>query len=102
VMSEAFLYVFRDRESGAVFTAYSAGAGPGYGAGGSRFRGKLVDGPGVDGAAIAKAVDSFDALLEATKPQDCELELGTDAGRMRVGVRNGRPYDLPTGAGCAG
>lgn len=90
VQRDGFVYAFRDRESGDVITAYSAGSGPALG-------GVLLDAernplPGAE-ARVAASVDAFAAMIDATEPRPCELELDTDFGRVRVGVRDGAWFE---------
>lgn len=90
VQPDGFVYAFRDRESGEVITAYSAGSGPAMG-------GVIVgaDRLPIAGAQqrVAASVDAFVALIDATTPVDCELALSTDYGPIRVGVRGGEWYE---------
>jgi hypothetical protein len=87
---DGFVYAFRDRENGRVITAYSAGSGPALG-------GRLLDDEGRPlpdaEEQVAASVEAFVALMDATEPRECELELDTDLGRIRVGVRNGEWFE---------
>jgi hypothetical protein len=78
---EGFTYVFRDKETGLIFTAYSAGSGPAYG------------GFSVNKDKLLPVLDAFDVLLEDTTPADCQIEYETDFGLYRSGARNGKPFD---------
>ncbi|MDQ3034283.1 MAG: hypothetical protein M3Y87_17885 [Myxococcota bacterium] len=92
VQRDGFVYAFRDRETGDVITAYSAGSGPAMGA---LFGEDDLGGDGVPSATaqqrLTGSVDAFVALIDATEPRACELELDGDFGRIRVGVRGGVP-----------
>lgn len=90
VQNDGFVYAFRDRETGDVISAYSAGSGPAMG-------GIVI---GEDGLPLAGAqqrvtasVDAFVALMDATVPAPCELELPGDHGAIRVGVRDGEWFE---------
>ncbi len=80
LMYEGFNYTIRHKETGIVFTAYSAGSGPAYG--GSSEQEK-----------INYVVEEFDNLLRKVEPADCEIEYETDFGTMLSGSKNGVPYD---------
>lgn len=90
VQRDGFVYVLRDRETDGIITAYSAGSGPAMG-------GRLLDDQGapIEGAEarVAASVNAFAAMIDATEPRECELELDTDLGRIRVGVRNGEWFE---------
>ncbi len=81
VMFEGFSYVFKDRETGLIFTAYSAGSGPGFG------------GRSNEISKLQPVLDSFEQLLSKTRPVDCQIEFETDFGLYRSGARNGIPFD---------
>lgn len=90
VQRDGFVYAFRDRETGDVISAYSAGSGPALG-------GVILgeDGLPIAGAQqrVAGSVDAFVALVDATVPAPCELELPGDQGDLRVGVRDGEWFE---------
>ncbi|UJR86435.1 hypothetical protein [Sandaracinus amylolyticus] len=91
VQRDGFVYVLRDRDTGHVLSAYSAGSGPAVGA-------QLIDEQGAPLASdaqerVAASVNAFVAMIDATEPQPCELELETDLGRIRVGVRDGEWFE---------
>jgi len=90
VQSDGFVYAFRDRETGDVISAYSAGSGPAMG-------GIVIgeDGLPIEGAQqrVSASVDAFVALMDATEPGACELELPGDHGAIRVGVRAGEWFE---------
>ncbi len=77
---EGFSYTFRDKETGVVFTAYSAGSGPAYG------------GFSKDASKLDSVLDLFEELLQSTKPADCEIEFETDFGIYRTGAKDGIPF----------
>ena len=81
---EGFTYVFRDTETGLHFSAYSAGSGPAFGG----FR--------PDHERLLPVVDSFESLIDSTKPADCEIQYETDFGWYSSGARNGQPFDRET------
>lgn len=78
---EGFGYTFKDKKTGLIFTAYSAGSGPAYG-GNDNEKDKLLP-----------IIKEFDKLLDSIIPADCEIEFETDYGMMRSGAKNGIPYD---------
>jgi hypothetical protein len=78
---EGFDYTFRDKETGLIFSAYSAGSGPAYG--GNR----------QDAIKLEPVLAAFDRLLESTTPADCEIEYETDFGLYHSGARDGIPFD---------
>ena len=86
----AFLYVLRDRDTGYVVTAYADPAGPAFGA-------RMTDDEGnaIEGAEIrmVPVVDALAELVDTTTPEDCEMELGDELGRMRIGVRGGEWFE---------
>jgi hypothetical protein len=90
VQEDGFVYAFRDRETGDVITAYSAGSGPALG-------GRILDEDGLlmpgAQARVAQSVDAFVSLMDATVPRDCELEIDTPYGRTRIGVRHGEWFE---------
>jgi hypothetical protein len=90
VQEDGFVYAFRDTASGDVITAYSAGSGPALG-------GRILDGEGrpIPGAQerVSASVDAFAALIDATVPRDCALEIDTPYGRTRIGVRDGEWFE---------
>lgn len=90
IQDDGFVYAFRDRETGDVISAYSAGSGPAMG-------GIVIgeDGLPVAGAQqrVSASVDAFVALMDATVPAPCELELPGDQGAIRVGVRDGEWFE---------
>ncbi len=80
IVYEGFDYTFRDKETGVIFTAYSAGSGPAYG------------GFSEDGATLDAILDLFEELIQNTKPADCEIEFETDFGIYRTGAKDGIPF----------
>jgi len=78
---EGFGYTFKDKKTGLIFTAYSAGSGPAYG-GKSEEKEKLI-----------LIIRDFDKMLDSVVPADCEIEFETDFGIMKSGAKNGIPYD---------
>jgi hypothetical protein len=90
VQHEGFVYAFRDRETDDVITAYSSGSGPAMG---GRIHGE--DGLPMPGAQqrVTASVDAFVAMIDATAPTDCALEIETDYGDTRVGVRGGEWFE---------
>lgn len=90
VQDGGFAYAFRDRETGEVITAYSASSGPAMG-------GMLLgqNGVPVEDAQqrITASVNAFVSLIDSTAPPDCELELQSDYGPIRVGVRDGEWFE---------
>ena len=87
--NDLFAYVFRDTTNGVIFSAYSAGSGPAYGAV------LMENGVPVPDDARQKAeasVGAFDQLLDETKPVDCEWQFQGDEGPYRSGVKNGVPF----------
>ena len=81
VQFEGFSYAFRDTKTGICFSAYSAGSGPAFG------------GFPVDREQLLPVLDDFGAMLDETKPVDCQIEYETDFGRYRSGSRNNKPFD---------
>lgn len=85
VTDTGFRYVFRDRESERVLVAYTDERGPAMGAVITAPEGYRLG----DEDRTAAAVDAFVALVDATRPADCSLEVG---GRT-IGMRGDRPFD---------
>lgn len=85
VTDDGFRYVLRDGESERVLVAYADAGGPAMGAVITAPEGYRLG----DEDRTAAAVDAFVALVDATRPADCTLELG---GRT-VGMRGGRPLE---------
>ena len=83
VEDDGFRYVFRDAVSERVIVAYADASGPAMGAVITAPEGWRLG----DEDRTAAAVDAFVALVDATRPQDCTLEVG---GRT-IGMRGGRP-----------
>ena len=83
VLFEGFIYAFKDKKSGLIFTAYSAGSGPAYGG----FR--------EDKDKLKPLLEKFEKLLQGTKPVDCEITYQTDYGWMRCGAKGGKPFQGP-------
>jgi hypothetical protein len=81
VQFEGFSYAFRDTKTGIRFSAYSAGSGPAFG------------GFPLDREQLLPVLDDFGAMLDETKPVDCQIEYETDFGRYRSGSRNNKPFD---------
>ena len=86
-----FSYAFRDARTGVVFSAYSAGSGPAYGAGID-----LVNRQGPDRTAARASAEltigAFDQLLDETQPVDCSRKFSGDEGAYVSGVRGGVPF----------
>jgi hypothetical protein len=77
---EGFTYTLRDKETGMIFTAYSAGSGPAYGGAYDAI------------SELEPILDLFEKLLQSTKPADCEIEFETDFGIYRTGAKDGIPF----------
>jgi hypothetical protein len=103
---DRFEYVFIDRETKLLFTAYSAQSGPSYGGA------YTYDGPWPPPASYAPhlharwdrtqllaTVRGFEALLERAPLADCLLLQHVDEGLMRIGARDGKvlPVDMTFG-----
>ncbi len=90
VLRDGFVYAFRDTVTGDIITAYSAGSGPAMG-------GVVLDEQGlpIEGAQarVSGSVNAFIALIDATTPNECELEVATDYGNTRIGVRDGEWFE---------
>lgn len=90
VQRDGFVYAFRDTETDEIITAYSAGSGPAMG-------GVILgaDGFPVEGAQqrVAGSVNAFVTMIDATAPSDCELDVETDWGDTRIGVRGGEWFE---------
>ena len=82
IQFEGFDYTFKHVPSGLIFTAYSAGSGPAYG------------GKPEDKEKLMSIIDQFEALLESTKPADCDIEYDTDFGKVRAGAKGGEPFEV--------
>lgn len=82
---DGFRYVFHDAEIDRVLVAYADERGPAMGAVMYSPEGNRLG----DEDRTAAAVDAFVALVEATRPADCSLEVGGHT----VGMRDGRPID---------
>jgi len=78
---EGFDYTFQDKETGLIFTAYSAGSGPAYG---GKYEEKKI---------LIPIFKIFDEMLDSVIPADCEIEYETDFGMMKSGAKDGVPYD---------
>lgn len=85
VQDDGFRYVFTDTETERVLVAYADASGPAMGAVITAPEGWRLG----DEDRTAAAVDAFVALVDATRPVDCTLEIG---GRT-VGMRADRPLD---------
>lgn len=85
VTDTGFRYVFRDRESTRIIVAYADAGGPAMGAVITAPEGWRLGDEDRTGAAV----DAFVALVEATRPADCTLEI---AGHT-VGMRGGWPLE---------
>jgi hypothetical protein len=85
-IDDGFEYHLVDDVSGVHFTAYSGASGPSYGAALS-----------VSPAELAPVARALEAVLAATAPADCTLEISLDidygGGKMRIGVRDGEPFE---------
>jgi tetratricopeptide (TPR) repeat protein len=74
-----FAFTFEDTSSGVVFVATSKIGFPSY---------------AVTPATRAKSpatFESFDALLDVTRPIDCSVQVATESGPMRYAVQGGHP-----------
>lgn len=80
---EGFSYTFRHKESGTIFTVYSAGSGPAYGGDETRAE------------QLLPIIHEFDALLDSTGFADCEITYDTDFGTYRAGCKNGNLFEEP-------
>lgn len=78
---EGFAYTIRDKNSGLIFTAYSAGSGPAFG-GKQEFAEKLKP-----------IISRFNQQLQHIVSADCEIKIETDYGILKAGSKNGIPYD---------
>lgn len=81
VSYEGFGYTFKDKKTGLIFTAYSAGSGPAFG------------GKHDEKEKLLPIIKEFDKMLDSIIPADCEIEFETDYGMMKSGAKNGIPYD---------
>ena len=77
---EGFAYLVKDTQSKITFEVYFGASGAAYGCD-----------PKISPALIP-VLEAFDALLESTKPADCELEFENDFGKCKIGVKHGIPF----------
>lgn len=85
-VDDGFCYDLVDGRTGLRFSAYSGPSGPSYAGGlGNEARLKPV-------------LEAFEALLEGTKPVDCEIAYAADieygGGRRKIGFESGASFDL--------
>jgi hypothetical protein len=80
-----FRYVVHDDELDYVLVAYADARGPALGAVITNEEGHRVG----DEDRITRSVDALATLIDATRPIDCELEVGGSV----IGVRGGRLLD---------
>lgn len=78
---DGFSYVFRDRDTGQVVTAFSSAAGPAFGA------------PGADAARSLPSILALDAVIEHARPIDCHIDYQSEDGAVHSGVRGGVAFD---------
>lgn len=76
-----FSYYICDRETGLEFTAYSGASGPAYG------------GYPNDAEDLRPVLEIFDDLIDKTPLTDCRIELETEFGTYRTGVKNGEVFE---------
>jgi hypothetical protein len=83
-MDYGFSYALFDRETAIRFTAYSGASGPAYAAVATR-------------EAFLPVVQEFEGLLARTIAADCaievDLEIDYGGGRIRIGTRDGQPFE---------
>jgi hypothetical protein len=79
---DGFTYVIEHIPTGIVFRAYTGMAGPSFG------------GFDNDEKKLKEVLDKFQLLLKESNYVDCELIFHTDYGKMKVGCKNGTPYDI--------
>ena len=78
--------MIQDTHSGLLFTAYSGPSGPAYGGQPDKHE------------ALARILDAFDSLIDATRPVDCQIEVENEFGRYKIGVIHGQPFERPVAA----
>lgn len=78
---DGYRYAFRHKPSGVVFSAYTGMGGPSFG------------GFPKDADQLKLILPEFEKLLRTAKYANCELTFDTDDGKMKVGAKNGKPYD---------
>lgn len=79
---DGFTYAFRDRQTGVVVVAY--GAPPMIGAQQDADKGLT-------------AIRALDAIVERTKPRDCQIQYAENGGIVTSGVRGGVAFDTSAG-----
>ena len=79
---DGFTYVIEHIPTRIVFKAYTGMAGPSFG------------GFDKDEKKLKEVLDKFQLLLKESNYVDCELIFHTDYGKMKVGCKNGIPYDI--------
>lgn len=85
VTDAGFRYVLRERASGYVLTAFADAGGPALG-------GVLRDDQRpIDLERMTAIVDHFATLMDATRPEPCELEV--TGGARTIGVADGEWFD---------
>ena len=85
-----FSYALFDRKTSIRFTAHAGASGPAYRAMSTR-------------ASFLPVVKEFESLLARTPPADCaievELEIDYGGGQVRIGTRDGKPFEEKLKAG---
>ncbi len=76
---QGFSYKLRDVQSNIIVEAYEGPSGSAFGA-------------AQDDPATRATIDALESLINATKPDDCHAEYGTDEANVRIGIRNGKHF----------
>jgi hypothetical protein len=79
---EGFTYCIKHKKSNLVFLACCTGSGPTYTGDVSRKK------------EFYEILKSFEDYLQNAKPADCEIEIETDFGHLKIGAKNGTPFDI--------
>ena len=78
---DGYTYVIEHVPTGIIFSAYTGMGGPSFG------------GFEKDKDQLNTIYDKFQQLLKESTYVDCELIFNTDYGKMKVGCKDGVPYD---------
>ena len=79
---DGYSYVIQHIPTGIVFRAYNGMVGPSFG------------GFDKDKNKIDEILIKFESLLNESNYADCELIFNTDYGKMKVGAKKGKPFDI--------
>jgi hypothetical protein len=79
---EGYTYLIQDTQTGVLIEAYQGASGLAFHAS-----------PHEPEAITHEALAAFEDYLESAPPADCEVEFETDFGWLRIGIRNGLPFE---------